>query len=75
VLTPRWYLAFRPGYTAANEGGDVRCFEAAAGFRPNRFQLIKVDYEIEHYTEESPRNQSTLAVQWVTTLHKAFGAN
>jgi hypothetical protein len=75
VLTPRWYLAFRPGYTAANEGGDVRCFETAAGFRPDRFQLIKVDYEIEHYTEESPRNQSTLAVQWVTTLHKAFGAN
>lgn len=72
TLTPRWYLAFRPGYTAANEGGDVRCWEMAAGFRPNRFQLIKVDYEIEHYTEGAPTNQSTLAVQWVTTFHKSF---
>jgi hypothetical protein len=75
VLTPRWYLAFRPGYTAASEGGDVRCLESAAGFRPNRFQLIKLDYEIEHYTQDTPRNQSTFAVQWVTTLHKAFGLN
>jgi hypothetical protein len=75
VLTPRWYLAFRPGYTAANEGGDVRCWEMAAGFRPNRFQLIKIDYEIEHYTVGAPANQSTLAVQWVTTLHKAVVTN
>ena len=75
VLSPRWYLAFRPGYTAASEGGDSRVLESAAGFRPNRFQLIKVDYEIEHYTDESLRNQSTLALQWVTTLHKALGAN
>jgi hypothetical protein len=75
VLTPRWYLAFRPGYTAANEGGDVRCWEMAAGFRPNRFQLIKIDYEIEHYTVGAPANQSTLAVQWVTTLHKTVVSN
>ncbi len=75
VLTPRWYLAFRPGYTAASAGGDVRCWEMAAGFRPNRFQLIKVDYEIEHYTQGAPTNQSTLAVQWVTTFHRAFGLN
>jgi hypothetical protein len=75
VLTPRWYLAFRPGYTAASFGGDMRSLEMAAGFRPNRFQLIKVDYEIEHYTEGAPANQNTIAVQWVTTLHKAVISN
>jgi hypothetical protein len=72
VLTPRWYLAFRPGYTTASAGGDMRSLETAAGFRPNRFQLIKLDYEIEHYTQGSPRNQSTVAVQWVATLHKTI---
>jgi hypothetical protein len=74
VLNPRWYLALRPGYTAANEGGDMRVLESAVGFRPDRFQVIKVDYEIEHYTQGSPRNQSTLAVQWVATLHKSIAA-
>jgi hypothetical protein len=71
VLTPRWYLALRPGYTAANKGGDMRCLEAAAGFRPNRFQLIKLDYEIEDYTQGTPRQQNTLAVQWLVTFHKS----
>ncbi len=74
TLTPRWYLAFRPGYTAASEGGDVRCWEMAAGYRASRFQLVKIDYEIEHYTQGSPANQSTLAVEWVTTLHKSLAS-
>jgi hypothetical protein len=74
VLNPRWYLAFRPGYTAANRGGDMRCVEAAAGFRPNRFQLIKLDYEIEHYTQGTRREENTLAVQWLVTFHKSVAS-
>lgn len=71
-LSPRWYIAFRPGYSAANEGGDMRNLESALAYRPNRSQVIKLDYEIEHYTQETPHNENTLAVQWVMTLDRAF---
>jgi hypothetical protein len=73
VLTARWYIAVRPGYTSANEGGSVRCLESGAGFRPNRHQLLKFDYEIERYSMGSPRFDNTFAIQFVTTIDKAFG--
>jgi hypothetical protein len=72
VLSPRWYVAVRPGYTGANEGGLVRCLESAAGFRVNRHELLKFGYEVEHYSTGSPRYDNTVAVQFVTTLDKAF---
>lgn len=72
VLSPRWYIAARPGYTAANEGGDMREFESAIAYRPSRFQIVKIDYEIEHYTQSEPRNQNTLALQWIVSLDRAF---
>lgn len=74
VLGPRWYVAFRPGYTAAGAFGDMRNLESAVAWRPSRFQLVKLDYEIEHYTESTPRNQNTIAVQWVVTLDRAFAS-
>lgn len=74
VLSPRWYIAFRPGYTAANEGGDRREIESAVAYRFNRFQLVKLDYEIEHYTQSEPRNQNTVALEWVVSLDRAFAA-
>jgi len=74
VLTPRWYLAFRPGYTNASAGGNMRDFESGVAWRPSRFQLIKLEYEIEHYSEETPRSQNTVAVQWVMTLDHAFAS-
>jgi hypothetical protein len=75
VLGPRWYVAARPGYTSANEGGNVRSLEAAGGFRANRHQLIKFSYEIERYSTGSERYDNTVAVQFVTTLDRAFGRN
>jgi hypothetical protein len=72
VLSPRWYIAVRNGYSSANTSGKHQTLETAAGFRPNRFQLIKVDYEYEHYSLGSQRNDNTLAIQFITTLHKAF---
>ena len=73
VLSPRWYVAARPGCTSANEGGNMRSLESAAGFRLNRHQLIKFSYEIERYSTETPRYDNAVAVQFVTTLDKAFG--
>jgi hypothetical protein len=72
VLTPRWYIAFRPSYTAASFGGDMRELESVIAWRPSRFQLLKLDYEIEHYTQATPRNENTVALQWVMILDRAF---
>jgi hypothetical protein len=73
VLSPRWFVAARPAYTSANEGGNMHSIESAAGFRPDRFQLIKMSYEYERYSTGSDRNDNTFAVQLVTTLHFSRG--
>jgi hypothetical protein len=75
VLSPRWYLASRIGARSANAYGNVECYEAAAGFRPNRFELIKIEYELERYSVGPVHNEDTLAIQFVTTLHTAFAKN
>ena len=75
VLNPRWYVAARIGASSANAYGNVECYEAAAGFRPNRLQLIKIEYELERYSVGTVHNEDTLAIQFVTTLHRAFAKN
>jgi hypothetical protein len=70
TLNPRWYLAIRAGYSSANASGKQQTLETAAGFRPNRLQLIKVGYEYEHYSTGTQRNDNALAIQFITTLHK-----
>lgn len=47
--------------------------ETATGFRPNRFQLIKIGYEYEHYSVGAEHNDNTLAIQFITTLHRSVG--
>jgi hypothetical protein len=74
VLHPRWYVAARTGYSSGNEGGNVERFEVAAGFRPDRFQLIKVDYELDHHSQGSIPYDKTFAVQFVTTFHFSHAA-
>lgn len=73
VLSPRWYLAVRNGYSSANASGNVQCLENAAGFRINRLQLVKVAYEYEHYSTGAQHNDNSLGIQFVTTLHKSVG--
>jgi hypothetical protein len=75
VLSPRWYIAGRVGYTSANASGKVQSYEGAVGFRPNRFQLIKMDYEFQHYSVGPYFNENTLAIQYVTTLHLSVARN
>ena len=69
VLHPRWYIAGRAGYTSASYGGNHESFAATAGFRPNRLQLIKFGYELDHESQGTQRFYRTLAVQVVTTVH------
>lgn len=75
VLSPRWYIAGRVGYTSTNASGKVQSYEAAAGFRPNRLQLIKIDYEYQHYSVGPNFNENTLAIQYVTSLHMSIARN
>jgi hypothetical protein len=75
VLTPRWYIAGRVGCLSANSSGKVQSYEGAAAFRPNRLQLIKIDYELEHYSSSSDSNDNTLAIQYVTSLHWGMARN
>jgi hypothetical protein len=77
VLTPRWYLAGRVGATTAKETGNTERFEATVGFRPDRFQLIKAGYEVEHHGTgtasdgtETHAYDNSFVVQFVTVLHR-----
>ena len=73
VLSPRWYIAERDGFSIANEGGNGLAVETAIGFRPNRFQLIKADYEFRHYSNPASPNDNIFALQLVTTIHASAG--
>jgi hypothetical protein len=71
VLSPRWYVAARDGESTSKAAGNAQCFEGAAGFRPGRLELVKVSYELEHYSTGAVRNENTFAIQFVTSLHAA----
>jgi hypothetical protein len=73
VLSPRWFAAVRYGFTTTTATSRSQTVEAGAGFRPDRFQLIKIAYEIKHYSTSTDPDDKTLAIQFVTTLHKSFG--
>jgi hypothetical protein len=72
VLHPRWYVAARNGYTAASQGGNEQSIEVAAGFRPANFQLLKIDYELDHYSQDKNAFDKTFLVQYVVTLHRSY---
>lgn len=66
VLAPRWYVAARIGEMTASEGPSRHVVEAAVGYRPGAFELLKLGYE----------SDKTVAVQFVTTLRPlAFAGN
>jgi hypothetical protein len=66
VLHPRWYVASRVSYLRANVIPIFRVYENAVGFRPNRYQLIKVGYEVEQSRAPNPSLANTFAIQLVT---------
>ena len=72
VLSPRWYVAARVGYSSCNTSATGESVETAVGFRPNRIQLIKISFETEHYSAANPQFENTFAVQLITPLHKSL---
>jgi hypothetical protein len=63
VLSPRWYAAVRVSYRRTNVTPTLEVYETAVGFRPNRYQLIKVGYQA---LQGAPGN--VLALQLVTSI-------
>lgn len=69
VLHPRWYVAARMGYKRASAGPGLQAYEVVSGYRPNRYQLVKLGYEIQQGPAIAGLHASTISVQLVTTLH------
>ncbi len=68
AFRPRWYAAVRVNHGHSNVSRDQNVYEFAIGYRPNRFQLVKVGYEL---VKGSPRDGApgdVFAIQLVTTL-------
>lgn len=69
TLSPRWYAAVRGGFEHVNPGDLTHIYEAAAGFRPNRLQLIKAGYEIRHTMGPLPQTDHIVTLQVISSLH------
>jgi len=68
VLHPRWYVAARAGYLRASAYKGHDTYELAVGFRPNRYQLVKVGYEAQRGPSIRGTLANTVAVQYVTSF-------
>jgi hypothetical protein len=80
IISPRWYSAVRGNYQTNNRQAASflarrQIAEVAVGFRPDRFQLLKVGYEWEAVQGGPPVRDNVFGVQFVTAvdgLSKAF---
>lgn len=80
IISPRWYTAFRANAQANNYFASRflvgrQAYEFAVGFRPNRYQLLKVDYEVQNVVNGTGDHDNVFGVQLVTSLgplSKAF---
>ncbi len=73
VLAPRWFVAGRYSLASTNATGRTNAFETAAGYRPDKFQLLKVGYEFKHSSLNGQQDDHVLGIQFITTFHKAVG--
>jgi hypothetical protein len=81
VITPRFYTAFRGNYQANNYPEDStarsaasflpnrQAYEIALGFRPDRFQIIKVGYEWLRMEGVPGAHDNVFGVQLVTSIN------
>jgi hypothetical protein len=68
VLHPRWYVAVRTGFLHASYQSGGETYEAAVGFRPDAWQLIKVGYMVERERASGDLDK-VFGIQLVTMLH------
>jgi hypothetical protein len=87
TLNPRFYAAFRGGYESNGSVKDAsgaeaehflpnrQAYEFAVGYRVNRFQTLKVGYEVFKTKNVPGSRDNVFGVQFVTSVHalsKAF---
>lgn len=68
VLHPRLYVATRISYVRSNAAPPLNVYETAVGFRPNRYELLKLGYQIERGPAIRGSHDNVLALQFVTGL-------
>jgi hypothetical protein len=68
VLHPRWYVATRLGYLRGNVFAGREAYEIVGAFRPNRYQIVKVGYEIQHVANIHGALANIVSVQFVTAF-------
>jgi len=68
VLNPRWYAATRISYLRASAFQGFQNYEIAAGFRPNRYQLLKFDYRFMQGAAYNGTLGNTAAIELVTSF-------
>jgi hypothetical protein len=68
-LTPRWYVASRAGYYRSSAAPSRNVLETAVGFRPNRFQIFKLSYEVRRGDYLKGAVADTVAFQVTTSFH------
>lgn len=71
ALAPRWFVAGRYGLASNDYTARTHSIETSMGFRPNRFELLKIGYEFEHYSSASEGNDNIVGIQFITTFHKS----
>jgi hypothetical protein len=81
IISPRWYAASRLNYQTNNHGiidgiraprtifPDRQYYEVAVGFRPDRFQLLKVGYEWASVHNGEPNRNNVFGIQFVTSFN------
>lgn len=69
VLNPRWYAATRIGYVAANAFPAAQSYELGVGYRPNRHQILKATYQIQHGTAYPGTLGNVAAIELVTSFN------
>lgn len=68
VVNPRWYFASRTGYTDSRVGMQ-QTLDFTAGYRPAASALLKLGYEWNHRSTDSPHSESIVMAQLAISLH------
>jgi hypothetical protein len=69
VLHPRWYLAGRVAYLrSSTKSGTCSVYETAVGYRPNRYQLVKVGYQKVDSVTSRGNLADSVMIQLVTSF-------
>lgn len=71
-ISPRWYVAWRYGYSCNSVTAKLHSIESGIAFRPDRYQLIKLAYEEQRYQGSNEAPNHVLGIQFTTSLHRTL---